>query len=195
MDPQIHRARLSKRQRGNAMLVALIALTGLATLGAITVGSVQTGLTSANAERSATIARYAAESGVWASLDYLRTTVYADEVIFFSFVTRPSNVDPEDMPGLAGNRALPGSADNPFSPDMKAWYDVMILNNITDPKFAVVAPADTEDSDGQVMLRSTGHGPDGAVITLEVDVKFIDPDGAAPIDPTTFVILAWRDVL
>lgn len=195
MDAQIHRARLSKRQRGNAMLVALIALTGLATLGAITVGSVQTGLTSANAERSATIARYAAESGVWAALDYLRTTVYADEVIFFSFVTRPSNINPEDMPGLPGNRALPDSADNPFSPDMKAWYDVMILNNITDPKFAVVAPADTEDSDGQVMLRSTGHGPDGAVITLEVDVKFIDPDGAAPIDPTTFVILAWRDVL
>lgn len=193
-------ASADRRQRGNAIVVALITLTGLAMLGAVTVASVQTGLTSANAERSSSIARYAAESGVWSALDYLRTTVYRPHPTNFSYVTRRANDTIEDLPGLPGNRVLPGAADNPFSADMKAWYDVEILNNVTDPKFddAAAEAADQEDSDRQIVLRSSGHGPDGAMVTFEVELKFIDDADRAnpvPADPNTFVILSWRDVL
>lgn len=193
------RSAARRRQRGNAIVVALIALTGLAMLGAVTVSSVQTGLTSANAERSAAIARYAAESGILAGMDYLRTTVYRPHPTNFSYVTRRANATIEDLPGMPGNREQPGATDNPFSADMKAWYDVRILNNVTDPKFddAAAESLDQEDSDRQIVLRSVGYGPDGATITLEAELKLIDPaapTNPTPPDPNTFVILTWRDL-
>ncbi|MBK7539212.1 MAG: hypothetical protein IPI49_28365, partial [Myxococcales bacterium] len=53
----------------------MIALTGLATLGSITVASVQGGVSTASADRFHAIAQYAAESGASAAMSYLRANV------------------------------------------------------------------------------------------------------------------------
>ncbi|MEZ4363916.1 MAG: hypothetical protein R3B48_27320 [Kofleriaceae bacterium] len=169
------------------MIVTLIALTGLATLGAITVSSVQGGITSATSEKAHAIAIYAAEAGAMSAMDYL-APVYT-LANHFSYVTRLSNINPEVPPGLPGNEKLPGVAGNVFSPEMQAWYRVTVLNNPTDPNFdsAAAEAADQEDSDGRINLLSQGFGPDGATATLEVQLWFDEPNNR-------FVVLSWREV-
>src|SRR5258706_16481402 len=60
------------RQRGNSMLLALIVMSSLATLGSLTVVSVQSSLKTSTNDRSQTIAMYAAESGGAVAMDFLR---------------------------------------------------------------------------------------------------------------------------
>jgi hypothetical protein len=146
------------------MVIALIALTGLITLGSLTVLSVQGGLASSGHDRFQAIALYAAESGAAAAVDYLRKN-YDGAAKWDAYVS-DGNVDPPHPPGIPGNQRAPGDSQNLFSTGMQSWYDVAILNNPDDAMFATGG-----DDDGRVIIRSTGYGPNGTVAVVEWEVK------------------------
>jgi hypothetical protein len=169
--------RTSVRERGNALLVALIALTGLISLAGLTVLSVQGGIATSSSDRFSSIALYAAESGGAAGMDYLRKNI----VINGGFGTWPStfvsanNAAPPQLVDIPGNNKLPGDPANLFSAQQGAWYTVEILNNRGDGGFATGV-----DQDGDLIIRSTGHGPDGATAQLEWEIN-----GNKSASPTT----------
>src|SRR6185503_18790616 len=98
------------RERGNSLLLALIVMSSLATLGALTVVSVQSSLKASTNDRAQSIAMYAAESGGAAAMDFLRANRGNPWALYF-----PS------LPCL-GNNILPGAPGNAFSADQNAWY-------------------------------------------------------------------------
>lgn len=142
----------------------MIALAGLVTLGGLTVLSIQGGISAVGQDRSKAVALYIAESGAAAGADYLRKNVVG--VTFFSALVEPNNANPQKPTQIVGNGAMPGQAGNLFSADMNAWYEVEVLNNVEDPGFAA-----GNDTDRIVIIRSTGHGPGGAVAQVEWYVK------------------------
>jgi hypothetical protein len=146
------------------MVVAMIALTGLVTLGGITVLSIQSGITAVGQDRSKSVALYIAESGAAAAADFMRKNV--NSTTKFSDFVNPSNTNPQKPSGIVGNGARPGEAGNLFSTDQNAWYEVEILNNLEDTGFAA-----GDDNDKTIIIRSTGHGPNGAVAQVEWYVR------------------------
>src|SRR5688572_1627325 len=148
---------VQRHQRGNAMVIALIALTGLITLGSLTVLSVQGGLATSGHDRFQAIALYAAESGAASAVDYLRKNYDGVNGKWEAFVSA-SNIDPPHPTGIPGNGKQPGDAENLFTPSMQSWFDVAVLNNREDDGFAGGG-----DLDGRVIIRSTGYGPNGTV--------------------------------
>jgi hypothetical protein len=157
------RRRSGRRQRGSALVVTLIVLTGLVTLGGLTVLAVQGGIGAAGHERHRTTALYAAESGAAAAMDYLRHNV--DSVTKWSAFVEPNNDVPQMPPDIVGNGVAHGTDGNLFSADTLAWYEVEILNNQDDAGFAA-----GDDRDGRVVIRATGYGPGGATAQVEWQV-------------------------
>lgn len=151
------------RERGNAMILAMIVLTALATLSGLTVVSVQGGIASSSNDRFHSIAVYSAESGGMVAMDFLRKNVNLSTG-FGAYVT-PSNVNPV-QPNIPGNNIANGVAGNLFDSDMQGWYSVQILNNRTDTGFAAGT-----DNDSRVIIRSTGYGPNGAIAVLEWEIS------------------------
>jgi hypothetical protein len=145
------------------MVLAMIVLTALATLSALTVVSVQGGIATSSNDRFHTIALYAAESGGAVAMDYLRKNV--DSVKGWSAYVTLNNSNPKQPP-VPGNNAAPGAAGNPFSPDMQASYNITIYNNRNDPKLSTTG----EDGDFRIIIRSTGYGPNGAMAILEWEI-------------------------
>jgi hypothetical protein len=150
------------RERGNSMLLAMIVLTALGTLCALTVVSVQGGIATTGNDRFHAIAVYAAESGGMAAMDFLRRNLNLSTG-WTAFVS-PSNTSPP-QPGLAGNNQDVGTSGNLFSTDMPGWYSVQVLNNRTDSGFTT-----GNDNDKRVVIRSTGYGPNGALAVLEWEI-------------------------
>ena len=146
------------------MLVVTIAMAGVAVVGALTVVSVHGSMRGASHSRFQDVALRAAESGLAAGQVYLRDRYSEDTG--FSALVEPSNTNPQMPADLPGNGAEPGAAGNLFTTDVTAWYEVSILNNPTDTGFA-----DGDDEDRRVILRSVGHGPDGATVIVEADVS------------------------
>lgn len=142
----------------------MIALTGLAALGSLTVVTVQGGSTAAAADRFHIIAMYAAESGGAATMEFLRANVNSG-TRFTAFVSA-SNASPKSPSGISGNNIASGASGNLFSPNLKAWYSVQLLNNREDPGYATGS-----DEDAKIIIRSTGYGPNGATATLEWAVQ------------------------
>jgi len=174
-------AAISDRQRGSAMLVALIAVGGLITLGGMTVLSVQGGLTAVSHDRHRSAALYAAESGAAVGMVFLRAHV--DGAKFWSDYVNPNNANPQKPADIAGNGVLPGEAGNILSADMNAWYEVEILNNVDDTSPAnntLHGFAAGDDLDGIVILRSTGHGPNGTTAQVEWKVMNGGVNGGQP---------------
>src|SRR5689334_2675594 len=128
--PPMFRRRLQRRQRGSALVVTLIVLTGLVALGGLTVLAVQGGIGAAGHERHRMTALYAAESGAAAAMDYLRHNV--DSVSKWSALVEPNNDVPQLPADIVGNGVAHGDPGNLFSPDTLAWYEVEILNNPDD---------------------------------------------------------------
>lgn len=151
-------------ERGAALILTLIAVSALLGLGALTLLSVQTELASTGQSRFNQSALYAAESGVAAGMDFLRNNC-SPQALFTPWMS-PSNQSPQQPVQIVGNGLKPGASGNVFSPDSDVWYEVSLLNNIEDPKFAVGV-----DWDGTVILHVVGHGPDQTVVTLEVEVQ------------------------
>jgi hypothetical protein len=146
--------------------VSLICVVGLLGIGAITLLSVQSELRSAGATRMEQSALYAAESGVAAGMEFLRTN--CSETSLFTDLVEPNNVNPRSPahPSLYGNNRKAGQAGNPFDAESENWYFVTILNNFTDTGYAT-----GEDNDGVVILRSVGFGPNSTQATVEVTVE------------------------
>lgn len=171
------------RQAGNSMVLALIVMSSLAALGSLTALSVQGSLKSSSTDRFQSVALYAAESGAAVAMDYLRT--HTDPVTYWSAFVDGNNNNPPAFP-MQSNDKPPGDPDNPFSTDQHAWYHVEILNNRDDPSYGGGAPNDT---DCRVIIRSTGHGPQGSVAIVEWDVQ------GAPTWTTSLTLIGWHVVL
>ena len=184
-------------QRGNSLLLALIVMSVLATLGSLTVISVQSSLKTSTNDRSEAIARYAAESGTAIAMDFLRN--HFDPTKGWSAYVQPNNnptkVVPLGKPDVPSSGALPGTLDNLFSIDQNAWYSVEILNNHSDPGFA--AANGSNDTDGQIIIRSTGHGPQDSVAVIEWEVRRAPPSLPLSGIPASqpLVLMGWRVVL
>ncbi len=153
----------ARGERGAALIVALIALVALLGIGGITMLSVQSETKSSGEDRFQQMALYAAESGAAVGMEYLRTSCSATNM-FSAFVT-PSNSAPITPPAILGNNKKPGIPGNLFQASSQAWYQVSVLNNLTDQGFAAGT-----DLDGDVILHVIGYGPNQTQVTLELEV-------------------------
>ena len=172
-----------QRERGSALFVAIIVFSSMAILAGLTVVSTQGGLATTRTDRFATVALYAAESGAAAAMEFLRTNV--DPATGLSAYVTPNNAAPVSPAAIRGNNIQPLAVGNPFSNDMRAWYSVSILNNRNDTGFV----AGTDD-DYTVILHVVGYGPNGAVATVEWEVR-ADPSGV----PKPFTLVSWHQLL
>jgi Tfp pilus assembly protein PilX len=176
------------RQRGNSLVLALIVMSALATLGSLTVVSVQSSLKASTNDRSQTVALYAAESGAAYAMDFLRANYAVDWTTYFNVANIPFAPDPS----FPTNKAQPGPGGNPFSPDQNAWFDIQFFNNRDEIG---------NDVDKQIIIHSTGHGPQESVAVVEWEVKLINvPPGSPPpaaLESTAdhrFVLIGWHVV-
>ena len=154
------------RERGAALLLAMIAITALLSLGALTVLTVQAEHQSGGQGRFEQQALYVAESGAYAGIDFLRSNCGTVNLFSQWVGTSPA--------GIYGNGIQPGNTGNPFGTTNKAlWYEVSVQNNASDPGTSGGACGSNPgpDCDGIVVLRSTGHGADNTVATVEVMVQ------------------------
>jgi hypothetical protein len=153
----------------------MIAITALLSLGALTVLTVQVEHQSGGQTRFQQQALYAAESGAYAGIDFLRAN--CQTLNLFSQWVSANNAtiqSPTGPTGIIGNKVMPGQTGNPFDPAALLWYEVQILNNDTDPGFTgIPCPNHSSgpDCDAIVVLRSTGHAPDNTVATVDVTAQ------------------------
>jgi hypothetical protein len=150
------------RERGGAMVVAMISMVSLLGLGMVTILTLEGGMSAASNDRFKTVALYAAESGAAAGMAFLRERYTTGQR--WTELVSPKNADPVAPEELPGNGVDDGE-DGLFSQGSSAWYEVTILNNVADPGFE-----DGADQDGRVVLRSVGHGPNGATSIVELEV-------------------------
>jgi Tfp pilus assembly protein PilX len=171
--PSSNRPDVSSGQRGSTMVVAMVSLVGLIGVGGVALLATQSDLSGTAHDRFQTVALHAAEAGVAAAMDALRTQ--HDDSSHWSALVEPENQDVELCDTIAGNGVPPGEEGYLFSPDRNAWYEVHIQNNVSDPGFAA-----GDDDDARVVIRSTGHGPNQARVILEVEVSgrnlMVDPN-------------------
>jgi hypothetical protein len=187
-------ARMTSRrrdhQRGNSLLLALIVMSSLAALGSLTVVSVQSSLKASTNDRAGSIAMYAAESGIALAIEFLRTNWTAPGSWAPHIVG--NNASTVTLP-FPSNGVVPGPG-NPFAADQNAWFLVQTLNNRGDTGYVVGT-----DDDDQIILRATGHGPQGSVAIIECEIRRypIPPTPLpSPLTSTTPVILVgWHVVL
>jgi hypothetical protein len=144
------------------VVLALVVLTALGMLAVMTVVSVRGAMKTTATDNFHAIALYAAESGGAAAMEHLRSDM--PPATKWTAYVNPAGA-PKPMTGLIGHAVQPGVAGNPFTSTLGAWYEVEIINNRGDSGY--VAGADT---DGRVVIRATGHGPDGAVAIIEWEV-------------------------
>ena len=159
-------SRKKTTEKGSIVVVAMLAMVALISLAGLSTLAVRGGLASSGHERFRSIALYAAEGGAAAAIDYLRSHVHADINIGWSDYVNAKNLPPFFTEEIPGNRKKPGELGNLFSPDVQAWYDVVILNNLDDTTGFNIG----EDHDQRVVIRSTGYGPGGAVAQIEVEI-------------------------
>jgi|GEM_PF-6141845 len=167
-------------QRGNSLLLALIVMSSLATLGSLTVVSVQSSLKASTNDRSQTVAMYAAESGGAAAMEYLRQSGHFDANFGWSAYVLPNGQlrQLSNTTELLSNGALPGDPKNLFSPDLNAFFVVELSNNRDDPNYG--AAVGQNDHDSIIVIRSTGHGPQGSVAIVEWEIQRIVPPSPLP---------------
>ena len=193
------------RQRGNSLLLALVVLSALATIGGLTVVSMQSSLKTSTSDRAQSIALYAAESGAAAMMQVLRKTTSFDPSHGWSRFVKRRNEDvvPVRTADLPSNGALPNDPgkNNPFSADQNAWYTVSIYNNRDDPNYDSTNATD-QDADGRVIIRSTGTGPQGSVAIVEWEVQRTNwtssanpPEPKPPDPPPDPPWKRWQDVV
>lgn len=211
-------------QRGNSLLLALIVMSALATLGSLTVVSMQSSIQMSTNDRAQTIALYAAESGAAVAVDFLRRvfdphwptgTLGTISTSWGHYLKEGNTLPLVDMSAfIPSSDARPGDpgGNNLFGADQQAWFHLDLLNNRDDPGF--LSATDNNDNDGIVTIRSTGHGPQGSVAIVEWTVQrvgfwghaanaatphtapaFVLPDGGVPSLPWyDFTPPVWTDV-
>jgi hypothetical protein len=155
------------------MATAAVVLAGLIGVAGLSVLSVQRSLGVSGQQRGHAQALHAAEAGVMAAAVFLRKHMVEGSG-WSPYVAPDCTVGPGNCPGknavapeeIVGNMQPPGAADNPFQPAAQAWYEITLYNNPSDPQ---IGPG--KDSDNIIVIRSVGHGPDGARVVLEVEVE------------------------
>jgi hypothetical protein len=175
------------RERGSVLVVAMVALVALATLGGLTVVTVRSALSGTTHDQFKAVALAAAEAGVSVGIDYARRNLQPG--LLWSELVVPDNVLPTDdslLLPMPGNGVKPGQSGNIFTLGTNAWYRVEILNNVDDgPSFTqfgfttYTGYRDGIDTDGRIIIRSTGHGPNNASVRLEVEIQTPTVFGAA----------------
>ncbi len=148
--------------------MSMVVLVALLALGGISVLASRGGIGSAGHERFKAVALYAAESGIAAAMQQIHdgtdiTTFLRDNHQELSAEDYANDVS------VFGSGIKPGEQGNLFSADANAWYEVRLRNNVDDPDFDADPTAD-RDSDGRLIIRSTGYGPGGAAVVLEVEL-------------------------
>ena len=164
------------RQRGNSLLLALIVMSALATLGSLTVVSMQSSLKTSTSDRAQAIALYAAESGAAVAMDFLRAN-FSVATGWSNYVT-PSNTNVVPVPValIPSNGVAARQVGNLFGNDQNASYSIQLFNNRDDPGFhrndPLFAPqVGINDTDARIIIRVTGSGPQGALAILEWEVQ------------------------
>jgi hypothetical protein len=105
-------------------------------------------------------------------MDFLRANENVDWTPYFTVANIPVFPDPQ----FPTNRALPNPADVPFTRDQNAWFEIQFVNNRDDPGFP-------NDTDKQIIIRATGHGPQESVAIVEWEVKMLNNPPPPPIPP------------
>ncbi len=144
-------------QRGSVMVIAMVTLSGLLAVAALTLVKVKRGLNASTQARFQSMALFAAESGIAAGMEYLRANNAS------SNFTAILDTTPIGSTGIAGNTILSGQPNSLFSSDVEMSFTVSILNNTDDPSFATGV-----DSDNIVILHVIGRGPGNSMVVLEV---------------------------
>lgn len=163
------------RQRGSVLVVAMIALVALATLGGLAVVTVRSSLSGTTHDQFKAVALAAAEAGIAAGIDFARSNLEPGRL--WSGIVFGRNAIPVGfLHPLPGNGAKPGDANYVFSPGWTGWYTVEILNNrddgpLDDFGFEYVGFRDGIDTDGRIIIRSVGNGPNNASAMIEVEVQ------------------------
>lgn len=163
-------------------MVALVALAGL---GGFTALSVQGGVQAQSAARFNSVALYAAESGAASTMEFLRNNI--DPVSNWTAFVHQNNVGAVPEPLVPGSLVVPDAlnktenlhhdASLPQIDQYPGWFKVTILNNESDPGFGLTAsPGVILDTDARLRLRVVGYGPNGASVTLEIDVTANNAD-------------------
>ena len=159
-------------QRGSVLATSAVILAGLIGVAGLSVISIQRSLGVSGQQRGHGQALHAAEAGIAAGSSFLRKHIAVGSN-WSAYVLPACSPKEKDLgtcagvtpPDLLGNGLLPGDPDNPFGAGAEAWYEVTLFNNSLDPKFGL-----GKDGDAIIIMRSTGHGPDGARVVLEVEV-------------------------
>jgi hypothetical protein len=178
------------RERGSVLVIAMIALVALATLGSLTVITVRSSLSGTTHDQFKAVALSAAEAGVAVAIDHARRNLNPQTL--WSDLVHPNNTPPTAsfLAPVPGNGVKPGQAGYLFGPDANAWYQVEFLNNIDDgPPFTEFGTTRHmgfrlgDDTDGRIIIKSIGHGPNNASVRLEVEIQspavfgsFCDPN-------------------
>jgi hypothetical protein len=174
------------RERGSVLVVAMIALVALATLGGLTVVTVRSSLSGTTHDQFKAVALSAAEAGIAVGIDHARRTLQPG--LLWTNEVFPNNTLPAALPLMPGNGVKPGQPGytDIFSLDANAWYEVVILNNDDDgPSITEFGSTtytghrDGVDTDGRIIIRSTGHGPNNASARIDVEIQTPTVMGAA----------------
>jgi hypothetical protein len=174
-------------------VLALIVMSALATLGSLTVVSMQSNIQLSTNDRAQAIALYAAESGAAVTMAALRNLFNPAPpnpgwTAWSAYVTA-NNLPPfpDITPLVPSSGVRPGdpSGRNLFDRDQNAWYEILLLNNPDDPSFGTGGNG-TNETDGIVIIRSTGHGPQGSLAIIEWTVQRVGFWGS--VQSTTAVV-------
>jgi len=149
----------NRGQRGSVMVVAMVTLSGLLAVAALTLVKVKRGLNASSQSRFQSMALFAAESGIAAGMDFLRANNSSGD---FNAVLGQTPT------GIAGNTIASGQPGSLFSDGVEMSYTVRIENNRDDPQFAIDPLV---DSDNIVVLHVVGRGPGNSMVVLEMEVR------------------------
>jgi len=166
------------------LATAAVVLAGLVAVAGLSLVTVERSTRGNATQREHVQAIHAAEAGVVAASAFLRAHLEAGSK-WSAYVLPPVGGEPAGVvpSGIKGNGAVPGALENPFAAAANAWYEVTLFNNPADPGFDA-----GQDQDAVIVIRSIGHGPDGARTVLEVEVVGTTP--GSPVKPRT-----WREIL
>lgn len=181
-DPKAPLADHLEGQRGNIIVIAVVVMASLIGVAGIAAMSVQSNIASSSTDRAKVIALYSAESGAIAAMSVLHSTysISTKWQSWFDTATRDTQTTTIPANGQSACQGVSGEDCNEyFTPDQQARYEVEIFNNPTDPGAVWDAASQAflgTDTDGRVVIRSTGYGPNNATARIEWEVG--NPDGA-----------------
>lgn len=162
-------------------MVAVVIIASMIGVAGIAAMSVQSNIASAGTDRAKIVALYAAESGAIAAMStlhgtYVQSTKWQS---WFDSATREQNtllIPSNQAPACTS--AVGSNCNAYFEIDQQARYEVEVFNNSTDPGAVWDATEQAflgTDTDGRVVIRSTGYGPNGTTARIEWEVG--NPNG------------------